>query len=148
MGAMVGLAAEIVSAYVSNNPVPASELPTLIGQVHAALQGSGSNAETEAPPPQKPAVPVKKSVMPDFIVCLEDGKRFKALKRHLGTHHNLLPEEYRAKWGLPAEYPMTAPNYSAFRAAAAKAHGLGNKRNVSTKAAASGPAKKTPRKRS
>jgi predicted transcriptional regulator len=142
--ALVGLTADVVAAYVSNNPVPASELPFLIGRVHAALQGSGSNTETEAPPPRKPAVPVKKSVMPDYIVCLEDGKKFKSLKRHLAAYHDLSPEEYRAKWGLPADYPMTAPNYSAFRAAAAKAHGLGSKRNTPAKAPAPQPAKKAP----
>jgi predicted transcriptional regulator len=143
-GALVSLTADVVAAYVSNNPVPASELPSLIGEVHAALQGSGSTAKTEAPPPQKPAVSIKKSVTPDYIVCIEDGKKFKSLKRHLAVHHDLTIDEYRAKWGLPADYPMTAPNYSTVRSAAAKAHGLGSKRNEPVRPA---PARRASRKK-
>jgi predicted transcriptional regulator len=146
-GDLVGLTADVVAAYVSNNPVPASELPALIGQVHAALQGSGSNTEAEALLPPKPAVPIKKSVTPDYIVCLEDGKKFKSLKRHLATHHDMTVDEYRAKWALPTNYPMTAPNYSAVRSAAAKAHGLGSKRSTAAKTGVPRPAKRMPRKR-
>ncbi len=140
---LIDLTADVVVAYVSNNPVPASELPALIGQVHAALRGRISDAGTEATPPQKPAVPIKKSVTPDHIVCLEDGKTFKSLKRHLATHHGLSPEEYRTKWGLPADYPMTAPNYAAYRSAMAKSIGLGSR---SSTAAETPPKKKQPRR--
>jgi len=123
----IELTADIVSAYVSKNPVPATDLPALISQVHVALANiSGEHKQQEAEP-LKPAVPVKKSVTEDFIVCLEDGKKFKSLKRHLATHHNLSPEEYRAKWGLPADYPMVAPAYAASRSMLAKQMGLGRK---------------------
>jgi predicted transcriptional regulator len=120
------LTADIVSAYVSNNPVPTTELAALIASVSASLSGLGEATEAgEAP--QSPAVNPKKSVFPDYIVCLDDGKKFKSLKRHLMTHHGLTPEEYRAKWNLPADYPMVAPNYSAARSALAKTMGLGRK---------------------
>jgi predicted transcriptional regulator len=108
----IELAADIVSAYVSNNSVPTSDLPTLINEV-------------EAP---KPAIPVKKSVTPDYIVCLEDGKKFKSLKRHLRTQYNMTPEQYREKWGLPVDYPMVAPNYAKARSELAKEMGLGQQR--------------------
>jgi len=124
----VELAADIVSAYVSNNSVASSELPQLIGDIHTALvrvAGGAAEAPAEAP---KPAVSVKKSVTPDFIVCLEDGKKFKSLKRHLRTQYNMTPEEYREKWGLPADYPMVAPNYAEARSALAKKMGLGQQR--------------------
>jgi len=124
----VELAADIVSAYVSNNSVASSELPQLIGDIHTALvrvAGGAVEAPAEAP---KPAVSVKKSVTPDFIVCLEDGKKFKSLKRHLRTQYNMTPEEYREKWGLPADYPMVAPNYAEARSALAKKMGLGQQR--------------------
>jgi predicted transcriptional regulator len=125
---LVGLTADLVSAYVSNNPVPAGELSALIGQVHAALAVTAVGATGQKPEPLKPAVPIKKSVTPDYIVSLEDGKRFKSLKRHLATHHGMTPEDYRAKWGLPADYPMVAPKYAAARSALAKSMGLGRKR--------------------
>src|SRR4051794_13219429 len=125
----IELAAEIVSAFVSNNSVPAAELPTLIGSVHDALNRVVSGAaQPPAEEPKAPAVPIKKSVQPDYIVCLEDGKRFKSLKRHLRTVYDLTPDQYRAKWGLPRDYPMVAPNYAAARSELAKQFGLGQKR--------------------
>jgi len=124
----VDLTASIVSAYVSNNPTTASEIPGLISQIHAALVRV-SNAGTEAiPEPAKPAVSVKKSMTSDYLVCLEDGKRFKSLKRHLRTQYNMSPEQYREKWGLPADYPMVAPNYAVARSQLAKKMGLGQQR--------------------
>ncbi|MFN7166530.1 MucR family transcriptional regulator [Microvirga tunisiensis] len=128
---LIDLTAEIVSAYVSNNTVAATELPGLINDIYNALQRtSGTQAEPE-PEPLKPAVPVKKSVMPDYIICLEDGKKFKSLKRHLRTHYDMTPEEYREKWDLPADYPMVAPNYAAARSELAKKMGLGQQRKRS-----------------
>ncbi len=124
----IALTAEIVSAYVSNNSVSAAELPALIGQVHSALtRVSGGHAEAPSEPP-KPAVSVKRSVTPDYIVCLEDGKKFKSLKRHLRTQYSMTPEAYREKWDLPADYPMVAPNYAAARSQLAKQMGLGQQR--------------------
>ena len=126
----IDLTAEIVSAYLSHNPIPASEIPALISQVHAALQRV-SSGRSEAPlEPAKPAVSVKKSMTPDYLVCLEDGKRFKSLKRHLRTQYNMTPEQYRDKWGLPADYPMVAPNYAEQRRSLAKSIGLGTKRTA------------------
>nr|WP_278116383.1 MucR family transcriptional regulator [Mesorhizobium sp. WSM4875]WIE94775.1 MucR family transcriptional regulator [Mesorhizobium sp. WSM4875] len=125
--ALIELAANVVSAYVSNNPVPVGELAALIGQVHAALQRVMSGAGPEKPAALNPAVPIRKSVTPDYIISLEDGKKFKSLKRHLSTRYGLTPEEYRAKWGLPADYPMVAPNYATARSALAKTMGLGRK---------------------
>ena len=116
--------AEIVSAYVANNSVQAGNLPALIASVHTAIAGLQAPV---APPPQQPAVNPKRSVHDDYIVCLEDGKRFKSLKRHLMTHHGLTPQEYRAKWDLPASYPMTAPSYATMRSELAKKVGLGRK---------------------
>ncbi len=125
---LVELTAKIVSAYVSNNAVVATELPHLISETHAALsRASGQVAQAEREE-QKPKVPVKKSVMPDYIICLEDGKKFKSLKRHLRTHYNLSPEEYRSKWSLPHDYPMVAPNYAQARSDLAKKMGLGTRR--------------------
>jgi len=126
---LISFTADIVSAYVSNNAVPVGELPKLIGDIHQALQGIGKPL-TKPVVKMEPAVSVKKSVTPDYIICLEDGKKFRSLKRHLSTHYNLSPEEYRQKWNLPADYPMVAPNYAAARSALAKALGLGRKRNV------------------
>ncbi len=124
----IALTAEIVSAYVSNNSVSAADLPALIGQVHSALtRVSGSHGEAPSEPP-KPAVSVKRSVTPDYIVCLEDGKKFKSLKRHLRTQYSMTPEAYREKWDLPADYPMVAPNYAAARSQLAKQMGLGQQR--------------------
>ena len=126
---LIELAAEIVSAYVSNNTVSAHDLTALIGDVYAALQRTSAGIAPEPQPePLKPAVPVKKSVTPDYIVCLEDGKKFKSLKRHLRTQYNVTPEEYREKWGLPADYPMVAPNYAQARSDLAKKMGLGQQR--------------------
>ena len=125
---LIELSSEIVSAYVSHNAVSPTDLTRLISEVHGALRSLQSN-EVPAPPPEelKPAVSVRKSVAPDYIICLEDGKKFKSLKRHLRTHYNMSPEEYREKWGLPADYPMVAPNYSATRSKLAKDNGLGRK---------------------
>src|SRR6202035_4840417 len=124
----IDLTASIVSAYLTNNPTPASEIPGLISQIHAALLRV-STGRVETPlEPTKPAVSVKKSMTPDYLVCLEDGKRFKSLKRHLRTQYNMTPEQYRDKWGLPADYPMVAPNYAVARSALAKKMGLGQQR--------------------
>ncbi len=125
---LIELTADIVSAYVSNNSIVSSDLPALISEVHSALHKTlGGPAEPE-PEPQKPAVSIKKSVTPDYIICLEDGKKFKSLKRHLRTRYELTPEEYREKWGLAADYPMVAPNYAKARSMLAKKMGLGQKR--------------------
>jgi predicted transcriptional regulator len=124
----IELAADIVSAYVSNNSVPATDLPALISDVFNALQRVGSGVPVAPSEPPKPAVPVKRSVNNDFIVCLEDGKKFKSLKRHLRTQYGLSPEEYREKWALPADYPMVAPNYAKARSNLAKQMGLGQQR--------------------
>lgn len=120
------LTAEVVSAYVANNPLPAASLPDLIASIHASLSGLGGQI---APPvePKEPAVNPKRSVHADHIVCLEDGKKFKAIRRHLMSEHGLTPEGYRTKWDLPVGYPMTAPNYSERRSELAKAAGLGRK---------------------
>jgi predicted transcriptional regulator len=129
----IDLTANIVSAYLSNNPTPASEIPNLISQVHSALLRV-SSGRVEAPlEPAKPAVSVKKSIAPDYLVCLEDGKRFKSLKRHLRTQYNMTPEQYREKWGLPPEYPMVAPNYAVARSQLAKKMGLGQQRKAGRK---------------
>jgi predicted transcriptional regulator len=121
----IDLTANIVSAYLSNNPTPASEIPALIGQIHAALLRVAAGRVETPLEPAKPAVSVKKSVTPDYLVCLEDGKRFKSLKRHLRTQYGMTPEQYRDKWGLPVDYPMVAPNYAVKRSQLAKTMGLG-----------------------
>lgn len=127
-GVVIELAADIVSAYVSNNTLPASDLPTLISDVYRSLSITvGATADVEVEP-QKPAVSVRKSITPDYLICLEDGKQFKSLKRHLRTHYDLSPEDYREKWSLPSDYPMVAPNYAAARSALAKKMGLGQQR--------------------
>ena len=124
---LLTLTADIVAAHVSNNSVAVNDLPNLIQNVHAALSGiSGRAAAPEAKP--EPKVSVRSSVKPDFIVCLEDGKRLKMLKRHLMTHYNMTPDEYRQKWGLSSDYPMVAPNYAEQRRTLAKSIGLGTKR--------------------
>ena len=128
---ITSLAADIVSAYVANNSVPVGELPKLIGDVHASLATLATGEQAVPPQQLTPAVPVKKSIHDDYIICLEDGKKFKSLKRHIGVHYGLTPDEYRQKWGLPATYPMVAPNYAAARSALAKSMGLGRKRSVS-----------------
>lgn len=122
---IAGMAAQIVAAYVSRNLVPFSEIPELTRSIHAALIGLGNGAEPTSPADLRPAVPVKKSVTEDWIICLEDGKRFKSLKRHLKSAFGLSPEDYRRKWGLPSDYPMVAPAYSARRSGLAKQMGLG-----------------------
>ncbi|MDB5619962.1 MAG: transcriptional regulator, MucR family [Tardiphaga sp.] len=125
---VIDLTATIVAAYVGNNPTPAAELPALIGQVHAALQRVAGGRVEVAAEPAKPAVSLKKSMTADYLVCLEDGKRFKSLKRHLRTQYSMTPEQYREKWGLPADYPMVAPNYAVARSQLAKKMGLGQQR--------------------
>lgn len=122
------LTAEVVAAYVSNNVVQTGDLPGLIANVHSAL-GTTTAADAAAEK-RKPAVPVKKSVQHEYIICLEDGMKFKSLKRHLMTYHGLTPEEYREKWGLPADYPMVAPAYAEARSRLAKEMGLGQKRKI------------------
>ena len=122
---LLKFASEIVAAYVSNNPIPVAEIPAMIKSVHATLGGLAGGASSETPTALKPAVAVKKSVTPEFIICLEDGKKLKMLKRYLRSRYDLTPEEYRAKWGLPADYPMVAPNYAAQRSEFAKKIGLG-----------------------
>ncbi len=124
----IELAADIVSAYVSNNSVPAGDLPGLINEVYGALMRVGSGVVVEPAEAPKPAISVRKSVTNDFIICLEDGKKFKSLKRHLRTQYGLSPEEYREKWGLAADYPMVAPNYAKARSTLAKQMGLGQQR--------------------
>jgi predicted transcriptional regulator len=124
---LIELSSEIVAAYVGHNALSPTDLPKLIAEVYAALKALGSTpqpSEAEAP---RPAVPVRRSVTPDYLVCLEDGKKFKSLKRHLMTHHSLTPQQYRERWGLPSDYPMVAPNYSATRSSLAKSSGLGRK---------------------
>ncbi|NMG38964.1 transcriptional regulator [Chelativorans sp. ZYF759] len=125
---LIELTADVVAAYVSNNPVPAGELPSLIADVHTALGKVGSASEQAPADKLKPAVNPKRSITDDYIICLEDGKKFKSLKRHLMTHYGLTPEQYREKWGLDSNYPMVAPNYAAARSQLAKKMGLGRKR--------------------
>ncbi len=125
---LVEFTTQIVSAYVSNNTVVPADLPALISDVHDALSRASNNVAQPVREELKPAVPPKKSVTPDYIICLEDGKKFKSLKRHLRTHYNMSPEEYREKWGLPADYPMVAPNYAQARSSLAKKMGLGQRR--------------------
>jgi predicted transcriptional regulator len=124
---LIDLSTEIVSAYVSHNALSVTDLPRLISDVHNALRGLRTDIEPELVEELKPAVPIRKSVANEYIICLEDGKKFKSLKRHLRTHYDLSPEQYREKWGLPADYPMVAPNYSATRSRLAKDNGLGRK---------------------
>lgn len=123
---LLGLTAEIVSAHVSNNSVSVTDLPTLITEVHRTLSQLGTAAAPVVEPEkQVPAVPVKKSITPDYLVCLEDGKKMKMLKRHLQTSYGLSPDQYREKWGLGSDYPMVAPNYAKHRSTLAKKIGLG-----------------------
>ena len=124
----IELAADIVSAYVSNNSVPAGDLPALINEVHSALLRVTAGAVAPVVEAPKPAVPPKKSITNEFIVCLEDGRKFKSLKRHLRTQYNMSPDEYREKWGLPPDYPMVAPSYAKARSNLAKQMGLGQQR--------------------
>jgi predicted transcriptional regulator len=122
---LLTLTADIAAAYVSNNTVQAADVPSVIQTIYRALASVGAAAAAPAPEPQKPAVPIKKSITPDFLISLEDGKKYKSLKRHLRTQYNMSPEDYRAKWGLAKDYPMVAPNYAASRSALAKSMGLG-----------------------
>jgi predicted transcriptional regulator len=124
---LVQLTAEIVSAYVSNNDVRPEQVSTLIAEVHAALVRAPQGETEPEQEPQEPAVSVRKSVTRDYIICLEDGKKFKSLKRHLRNEHEMTPDEYRAKWGLKKDYPMVAPNYSESRSTLARSIGLGRK---------------------
>jgi predicted transcriptional regulator len=123
----IALSSEIVAAYVGHNAVPTADLPKLIGDVFKALKNLSESTEVAVAEPLRPAVTPRRSVTPDHLVCLEDGKKFKSLKRHLMTHHQLTPQQYREKWGLPADYPMVAPVYSQTRSALAKTSGLGRK---------------------
>ncbi len=125
---LLQMTAEIVSAYVSHNELQGSQLPDVIRSVFTTLNSQVSGEGAGAKTPLKPVVSIRKSVTPDYIICLEDGKKLKMLKRHLRTTYNMTPEDYRAKWGLPADYPMVAPNYAAQRSAFAKKIGLGRKR--------------------
>jgi len=125
----IQLTANIVCAYVSNNIVSSAEIPALISQVYSALMRLSKGAAVAAlAEPLKPAVPIKRSITPEYLVCLEDGKKFKSLKRHLRTQYEMTPVQYRAKWDLPADYPMVAPNYAAARSQLAKQMGLGQQR--------------------
>lgn len=139
----IELTADIVAAYVGNNAVSAADLPNLIRSIHTAISGISTGQAEVAVVPQTPAVSVRKSISPDFLICLEDGRRFKSLKRHLRTKYDLSPEDYRAKWGLPKDYPMVAPNYAAARSALAKSMGLGQGGRQAPKPT---PAKRAPRK--
>jgi predicted transcriptional regulator len=128
-GSYIQLTANIVSAYVSNNTVSSAEIPALISQIYSALMRVSNGGHVAAPAePLKPAVPVKRSITAEHIVCLEDGKKFKSLKRHLRTQYDMTPDQYRAKWNLPPDYPMVAPNYAAARSQLAKQMGLGQQR--------------------
>jgi predicted transcriptional regulator len=125
---LVALTANIVSAYVSNNTVGREDIPLMIADIHEALSKASQRSSTTEREDLKPAVSPKKSIHDDYLICLEDGKKFKSLKRHLRTHYNLSPDEYREKWGLPHDYPMVAPNYAAARSHLAKQMGLGTRK--------------------
>lgn len=141
----IEMTTDVVAAYLSNNPVDAAALPELIRSVHQALSAAANGAAEPAAAPLEPAVPVKRSINPDYLVCLEDGRKFKSLKRHLRTQYSLTPDEYRTKWGLPKDYPMVAPSYAQARSALARQMGLGQggrqpSKNRKAKAAAAAPA--------
>ncbi len=123
--ALLEMTADIVSAYVGNNSVSANDLPSLISNIHAALSQVSTGVVEVEPEVREPAVPIRKSISPDFLICLEDGRKFKSLKRHLRTKYDMSPEDYRAKWNLPKDYPMVAPNYAKARSELAKQMGLG-----------------------
>ena len=122
---IIEMTTDIVSAYVGNNSINAADVPSLIQNVHRALASVATGEDTTPPAPQEPAVSVRKSITPDFLICLEDGRKFKSLKRHLRTKYDMSPEEYRAKWNLPKDYPMVSPNYAARRRELAMEIGLG-----------------------
>jgi predicted transcriptional regulator len=144
---VIEMTADIVSAYVGNNTVSVTELPNLIKNIHDALKGVSTGVSAEPVAPQTPAVSVRKSITPEFLICLEDGRKFKSLKRHLHTKYDLTPEAYRTKWGLPKDYPMVAPDYAASRSALAKSMGLGQGGRQAAKpvAAAKAPTVRKPR---
>ena len=139
-GKVLELAAQIVAAYVGNNVVAPSDIPRLIADVHRSLEAiaAGLGAK-DVTPELKPAVNARKSITPDYLICLEDGKKFKSLKRHLRTEYDMSPDQYRAKWGLPPDYPMVAPNYSEARSRLAKSIGLGRKAAVAPVVVRRGP---------
>ncbi len=139
---LVDLVAGIVSAFVSHNNVPTSDLPALIASTHSALTGLGKEPAVAIDEKPVPAVSIKKSITPDFLICLEDGMKFKSLKRHLNTKYGMTPEQYRSKWGLPADYPMVAPAYAEARSSLAKKMGLGQQRRKSEPAPAPASAPK------
>ncbi len=122
---IIEMTADIVSAYVGNNSIATADLPALIQSIHRALTAVSGGVEPVEVAPKEPAVPVRRSVTPEYLICLEDGRKFKSLKRHLRTKYNMSPEEYRAKWGLAKDYPMVAPNYAKARSELAKQMGLG-----------------------
>ena len=132
---IIEMTADIVSAYVGNNSVVAGDRPALIQSVHRALSTVSGAPEAVEVAPKEPAVPVKRSITPDYLICLEDGRKFKSLKRHLRTKYNMSPEDYRAKWALPKDYPMVAPNYARARSDLAKQMGLGQGGRQATKKA-------------
>ena len=132
---LLDLAADVVSSYLANNTLEAAAIPSLIASVHAALNAAATGQIHEPTPELRPAVSIKKSITAGAIICLEDGKAFKSLKRHLRTKYNLSPDEYRSKWGLPSDYPMVAPNYAAARSTLAKNMGLGQQRRKTVPAA-------------
>ena len=140
------LTVQIVAAHVAHNNVAASDLPALIDQVYKALNGLGKPVEPVQERPQ-PAVPIKKSVTPDYLICLEDGKKLKMLKRHLQSAYNMTPDQYRDRWGLPPDYPMVAPNYASQRSALAKTIGLGTRRAGAAPAPAPQPERAAPKAR-
>lgn len=144
--AYIELTTEIVSAYVSNNSLPTAELPALIEAIHGSLNKIASGVQEAPAETLTPAVPIKKSITPDFIICLEDGKKFKSLKRHLRTKYDMTPDQYRAKWGLPSDYPMVAPNYASARSELAKAMGLGAQRRKPAEAPVPATRARKPRK--
>jgi predicted transcriptional regulator len=139
---LLSLTADIVAAHVGHNRVTVAELPELIAKVHSALSGLGQEGGTAGAPEQKPAVSIRSSIKPDYIVCLEDGKKLTMLKRYLQTNYGMTPQQYRAKWKLPADYPMVAPNYAEKRRTLAKAIGLGRKSGAAAPASKRGRAKK------
>ena len=130
---IIEMTAEIVAAYVENNTISTGDLPALIQSVHRALSSVSSGADAVEAAPKEPAVPVRRSITADFLICLEDGRKFKSLKRHLRTQYNLSPEQYREKWSLPPDYPMVAPAYAKARSALAKQMGLGQQRRRRSK---------------
>ena len=135
---LLEMTADIVSAYVGNNTVSAETLPSLIANIHAALSQVTTGAVEPEPEPKEPAVPIRKSIAPDYLICLEDGRKFKSLKRHLRTKYDMSPEEYRTKWGLAKDYPMVAPNYAKARSDLAKQMGVGHGGRKPARAAAAG----------